>query len=72
MEVAYLLFTLLCPLSMVALVGWWFWSTRTTTGGSASAAPPARTAAEEGELARMRSQLDQSQQNQRDPHRQRA
>jgi hypothetical protein len=71
-EFAYLLFTLLCPLSMVALVGWWFWSMRATTGGSANAAPPARTAAEEGELARMRSQLDQSQQDQRDAHRQRA
>ena len=59
MEIAYLLFTLMCPLSMVALVGWWAWSMRRSSGASSSAKAPARSAAEEGEITRMRAQLDQ-------------
>jgi hypothetical protein len=57
-ELAYLLFTLMCPLSMVALVGWWVWSMR-RSGGSSGEQAPARSAAEEAEIARMRAQLDQ-------------
>jgi uncharacterized iron-regulated membrane protein len=56
-ETAYLLFTLLCPLSMVALVGWWAWSMRRSDNGSQQV--PARSATEEAEIARMRAQLDQ-------------
>jgi uncharacterized iron-regulated membrane protein len=57
-EIAYLLFTLMCPLSMVALVGWWVWSMR-RPGGSSCQQTPARSAAEEAEITRMRAQLDQ-------------
>lgn len=59
MEIAYLLFTLMCPLSMVALVGWWAWSMRRSRGGSSSQQTPARSAAEDAEITRMRAQLDQ-------------
>lgn len=58
MEFAYLLFSLMCPLSMVALVGWWVWSTR-RSGGSTPQQAPVRSAAEEAEITRMRAQLDQ-------------
>ena len=58
MELAYLLFTLACPLSMVALVGWWFWAMRRSSGSKPQQAP-ARSAAEEAEITRMRAQLDQ-------------
>ena len=58
MELGYLLFTLMCPLSMVALVGWWAWSMRRSSGSSCDKAP-ARSAAEEAEITRMRAQLDQ-------------
>ena len=57
MELAYLLFTLACPLSMVALVGWWVWSMRRSSSKPQQA--PVRSAAEEAEIARMRAQLDQ-------------
>lgn len=70
MEAAYLLFTLLCPLSMLALGGWWFWSMRRS---ARSCPPPApvRSQTEEAELARMRAQLDQLQAAAREaePHR---
>jgi uncharacterized iron-regulated membrane protein len=56
-ELAYLLFTLACPLSMVALVGWWFWAMRRSSSKPQQA--PARSAAEEAEITRMRAQLDQ-------------
>lgn len=72
MEAAYLLFTLLCPLSMVALVGWWFWSMRKSSGGSSRAAAPVRTPAEEAELARMRARLDQPHAGEQHSHQQRA
>jgi hypothetical protein len=72
METAYLLFTLLCPLSMVALVGWWFWSMRSSAAGKSGATEPVRTAAEQGELGRMRAQLDQLQAGERDSQQQRA
>lgn len=58
MDIAYLLFTLMCPLSMVALLGWWAWSMRRTSSGSSQPAP-ARSAADENEIVRMRAQLDQ-------------
>lgn len=66
MEAAYLLFTLLCPLSMVALAGWWVWSMRRSTGTAASQAEPDRSAVEEGELTRLRARLDQLQSSERD------
>lgn len=60
MEIAYLLFTLLCPLSMVALVGWWAWSMRHSSGGNSGCEKqPVRSAEDESEIARMRAQLDQ-------------
>ena len=71
MDAAYLLFTLLCPLSMVALLGWWFWSMRKPRSGSRPAAAPVRTPAEEGELARMRAELDQLRAGERDTRQQR-
>ena len=58
MELAYLLFTLMCPLSMVALVGWWVWSMRRSSGSSSQKAP-ARSAADEAEITRLRAQLDE-------------
>ena len=58
-EVAYLLFTLMCPLSMVALVGWWAWSMRRSGGGGSCEKAPARSATDEAEITRMRAQLDQ-------------
>jgi hypothetical protein len=58
-EIAYLLFTLMCPLSMVALVGWWAWSMRRSGGGSSGEQAPARSAVEEAEIVRLRAQLDQ-------------
>ena len=66
MEIAYLLFTLMCPLSMVALVGWWAWSMRRTSGGSSCQKAPARSAADESEIVRMRAQLDQLEAQARD------
>jgi hypothetical protein len=49
---------LLCPLSMVAMMGWWAWSMR-RTGQQSSCHAPRRSAADEAELTRMRAQLDQ-------------
>lgn len=57
MDLAYLLFTLACPLSMVALVAWWFWAMRRPSSKPQEA--PVRSAVEEAEVARMRAQLDQ-------------
>ena len=54
MDLGYLLFTLLCPLSMVALMGWWAWSMR---GRKQPAAAPVRSAADEAELTRLRAAL---------------
>lgn len=71
MEAAYLLFTVLCPLSMVALVGWWVWSMRRSGGKAACQTEPGRSAVEEGELARLRAQLDQLQSSERDKQQQR-
>lgn len=59
MDIAYLLFTLMCPLSMVALVGWWAWSMRRSSSASAAQKAPARSATEDNEIVRMRAQLDQ-------------
>jgi hypothetical protein len=59
-DLGYLLFTLLCPLSMVALLGWWAWSMRPGRDRSRHPAP-VRSAAEEAELARLRAHLDHSQ-----------
>lgn len=60
-EAAYLLFTLLCPLSMVALVAWWAWSVRRSSSGGSSGSAPVRSTADDAEIARMRAQLDQLQ-----------
>ena len=59
MEIAYLLFTLLCPLSMVALMGWWAWSMRRSGGAGSDQKAPVRSAADDSEIVRMRAQLDQ-------------
>ncbi len=64
MELAYLLFTLLCPLSMVALVGWWVWSMRRSSSQPQQA--PVRSAAEEAEITRMRARLGQLEARSRD------
>lgn len=64
MEIAYLLFTLLCPLSMIALMGWWAWSMRSSRSGSQAA--PVRSARDEEEITRLRAQLDQFEARTRD------
>jgi hypothetical protein len=53
MEIAYLLVTLLCPVSMIAMVGWWAWAMRRPKQA------PARSAADDAEITRMRAHLDQ-------------
>ena len=57
MEAAYLVFTLLCPLSMVALVAWWAWSMRRTGKGAPARGESARSVTDEAEMARMRVRL---------------
>ena len=64
MEIAYLLVTLLCPVSMIAMVGWWAWATRRAT--NAPAAAPARSAGDDAEITRMRAHLDQLEAQSRD------
>lgn len=66
MEIAYLLVTLMCPLSMVALVAWWAWSMRRSSSGSAPDRTPAKSATDEREILRMRAQLDQLEAQARD------
>ena len=66
MDAASLLFALLCPLSMVALVGWWAWSMRKPAGSSAFDAEPARSAASKALPARMGARLDQLHTDDRD------
>jgi hypothetical protein len=56
-EAAYLLFTLLCPLSMVALVAWWAWSMRRSGRGASATGESARSVTDEAEVARMRARL---------------
>jgi uncharacterized iron-regulated membrane protein len=65
-ELALLLFTLLCPLSMVGLMGWWAWSMRRTGKRGGVAQAPVRSAIEENEITRMRAQLDQLEAQARD------
>ena len=65
MEIAYLLFTLMCPLSMLGLLAWWGWSMRSSSGGC-SDSKPTRSAAEEREIVRLRAQLDQLEAQARD------
>ena len=55
MQIAYLLVTLLCPVSMVAMVAWWAWAMR----ASKRCAAPSRSASDDAELTRMRAHLDQ-------------
>lgn len=57
MEIVYLLVTLLCPVSMIAMVGWWAWAMRGPK--KAPAAAPSRSAADDAEITRMRAHLDQ-------------
>lgn len=57
MDIAYLLVTLLCPVSMIAMVGWWAWAMRRPK--KTPAAAPARSAADDAEITRMRAHLDQ-------------
>lgn len=61
MEAAYLLFTLLCPLSMVALVAWWAWSMRRSSKGAPSTGESARSVTDEAEMVRMRARLQELQ-----------
>jgi uncharacterized iron-regulated membrane protein len=65
-ELVYLLFTLLCPLSMVALMGWWAWSMRRPSNGVGRDDAPVRSTTDENEITRMRAQLDQLQAQARD------
>jgi hypothetical protein len=66
-EIVYLLFTLLCPLSMLGFVAWWGWSMRRSNGGSSGCdRKPVRSAAEESEIVRMQAQLDQLEAQARD------
>lgn len=61
MEAAYLLFTLLCPLSMVALVAWWAWAMRRSSTGAPATGESARSVTDEAEMARMRARLQELQ-----------
>ena len=64
MEIAYLLVTLLCPVSMVAMMGWWAWSMRGPKKSSATV--PARSAADDVEITRLRAHVDQLEAQSRD------
>ncbi len=66
MELVFLLSTLLCPLSMVGLMGWWAWSMRRPSNGASRGHTPARSASDENEITRMRAQLDQFEAQARD------
>jgi hypothetical protein len=67
MEIVYLLFTLLCPLSMLGMVAWWGWSMRSSSGGNGNChKQPVRSATEDSEIIRMRAQLDQLEAKARD------
>ena len=59
MELAYLAFTLLCPLSMVLLLGWWAWALRKSRRAGDPQAMPSRSATDDGEIVRLRAHLDQ-------------
>lgn len=64
MEIAYLLVILLCPVSMIAIVGWWAWAMR---GSKATpVAAPGRSAFDDAEITRMRAHLDQLEAQSRD------
>jgi uncharacterized iron-regulated membrane protein len=65
-ELGFLLFTLLCPLSMVGLMGWWAWSMRRPGNRASHGHAPVRSASDENEITRMRAQLDQLQAQARD------
>lgn len=62
MEAAYLVLTLACPILMVLLIGWWAWSMRRPNRGSGAVL---RSAVEDGEIARMREQLEELQARER-------
>lgn len=66
MEWAYLLFSLICPLSMVGLLGWWAWSMRRSHQGNRAQQTPVRSGTDENEITRMRAQLDQLEAQARD------
>ena len=66
MEIAYLLVTLLCPVSMIAMLAWWAWAMRGPK--KCSSAAPARNTADDAEITRMRAQLDQLEAQARDQH----
>jgi uncharacterized iron-regulated membrane protein len=65
-ELGFLLFTLLCPLSMVGLMAWWAWSMRRPGNRAGTGHAPVRSASDEIEITRMRAQLDQLQAQARD------
>jgi uncharacterized iron-regulated membrane protein len=58
-ELVLLLFTLLCPLSMLGLMGWWAWSMRRTASGNGGPQAQVRSVKDENEITRLRAQLDQ-------------
>lgn len=58
MDLGYLLITLLCPLSMVAMIGWWAWSMRPSRTSSRRGGP-VRSATDDAELTRLRAALGQ-------------
>lgn len=66
MELVFLLFTLLCPLSMVGLMGWWAWSMRRPGKRASDSHVPVRSASDQNEITRMRAQLDQLEAQARD------
>ena len=63
MEIVYLLVTLLCPVAMIAMVGWWAWAVR---GSKTAPAALGRSAADDVEIIRMRAHLDQLEAHSRD------
>lgn len=65
-ELVPLLFSLLCPLSMVGLMGWWAWSMRRPGNRASRGHAPVRSAGDEIEITRMRAQLDQLEARSRD------
>lgn len=58
LQAAFLFVALLCPLSIVAMVGWSLWSSRRAREKDGPRAAPVRSAADEAELERLHSRLE--------------
>jgi hypothetical protein len=65
-ELGLLLFTLLCPLSMLGLLGWLAWSMLRPSNRARQGHAPVRSASDENEITRIRAQLDQLEAQARD------